>query len=173
MVCPQDYRRRKRIKLKSLAWARHHKECLYFHPRVYAQHAANNRDWRAFAQKNTWGDLWDNLPYEIWGWDPSHWYNQRHEHDTFDDCLAFDLLCSSIDPLTFHHFEVDTNRLAYKSMLTPRHHAFIAADQMKGGPHASAKFYSASSDNVTLVIDSGASTSVTPFFDDFVGKYAR
>ena len=58
-------------------------------------------------------------------------------------------------------------------MLTPRHHALIAADQLKGAPHASAKFYSASSDNVPVVIDSGASTSVTPSFDDFVRKCAR
>ena len=68
---------------------------------------------------------------------------------------------------------METNRLAYESQLTPRHHAFIAADQIKGGQHASAKFYSVSSDNVPVVIDSGASTSVTPFFDDFVGTYAR
>ena len=62
--------------------------------------------------------------------------------------------------------------MAYESQMTPRHHAFIAADRTKWEPHASAKFYSVSSDNVPVVIDSGASTSVTPFFDDFVGKFA-
>ena len=103
--CPQDHRRRKRIRLKSLAWARHHKERLYFHPRVYAQHAANKRDWIKSARDNEWGGLWDHLPYDLWGWNPSHWYYQRHKHDTFDDCLALDIFCSSLDPLKFHQFE--------------------------------------------------------------------
>ena len=63
--------------------------------------------------------------------------------------------------------------MAYESLLTPHHHAFIAADQIKGAPHASSNFYFVSSDNVPVVIDSGASISVTLFFDDFVRKYAR
>ena len=146
-------------------WARHHKERLLFHPRVYAKHAVNERDWKDSSRTNEWGGVCYVLPYELWGWNPSSWYYQRHEHDTFDSCLALDLFCSSLDPLKFHHFEINTNRLAFESMLTHRHYAFITADQIQGAPHASAKFYSASSDNIPLVIDSGASTSVTPFFD--------
>ena len=101
IYCPQDYRRRKRIKLKSLAWARHHRERLYFHPRVYAQHAANKRDWIDSAQNNEWGGLWDHLPYEIWGRDPTRWYYQRHEHDTFYDCLALDFFVQPLIPFAF------------------------------------------------------------------------
>ena len=62
--CPQLHRTRPRIKLKSLAWARHHKERLLFPPKVYAKHVANVRDWKQAATQHKWGGNWDELPYK-------------------------------------------------------------------------------------------------------------
>ena len=50
--CPQLHRKRHRIKLRSLAWARHHKERLLFHPRKYAQHAVDVKKWQDSALNN-------------------------------------------------------------------------------------------------------------------------
>ena len=62
--CPQLHGTRPRIKLKSLAWARHHKERLLFPPKVYAKHVANVRDWKQAATQHKWGGNWDELPYK-------------------------------------------------------------------------------------------------------------
>ena len=173
---PQDYRRRKRLKLKSLAWARHQKERLQFHPRVYAKHAVNARDWRESAQLNPWEGLWDKIPYELWGWDPSHWYNQKYHLDSFDGCLTLDSFCSSLDPIRFHRFERATNVLAFETSLPTKQKAFIAADRIRGSDNScvpSAKFYSITEENTPIVIDSGASMSISPFAKDFVGEFTR
>ena len=58
--------------------------------------------------------------------------------------------------------------------MSPQARAFLAADQIKCRyVVASTKFYSVTNDHVPVVIDSGASTSVTPFANDFVGAYTK
>ena len=174
--CPQLHRTRPRIKLKSLAWARTHREQLLFHPKVYARHAVNLHDWKIAAKANEWGGYWDNLPYEIWGWDQHHWYQQKYHLDSYEEYGGFNSFCAQLDPLSYFHFEQKTNCLTSNLVVPSKFSAYIAAENLQSAlslSRASAKFYNMTSDGVPIVIDSGASTSVTPFREDFVDHIIR
>ena len=157
--------------MKSLAWARTHRKRLLAHPRVLAQQACEIRDWKEPASHNLWEGIWDESPYHLWGKDEFYWYSHKPYLDAYEDFPWFNQFCSTLNPLAFHALESETNHLISDLVVPAKAKAFIAAHSIQSNPldHASSKFYSASHDGVPVVIDSGASTSVTPFRDDFVG----
>ena len=169
--CPQLHQTRKRIKLKSLAWARTHRKRLYCHPRIYALAACDQRNWQADASKaDKWGSLWDNIPYNVWGMDQQYWYYQRHELIGFDDFPGVDHFCSTLDPLVLNRIDSQTKSLLSDLSVPKDLQAFAAAHSLQDQPdHLSQQFYSVGSDGLPVVVDSGASSSVTPCLDDFIG----
>ena len=172
--CPQLHRKRRKIKLRSLAWARHHKERLKFHPRIYARHIMKVNGWRDTANSNLWGGLWDTLPYDLWGLDKSTWYMQQHHLDSYDDCRGFDHFCSTFDPLALHNVDVQTESLVSEFCIPRVQRAFIAANSIQGKTNSTTtQLYTTSDDTLPIVIDSGASISVTPCKTDFSGQAQR
>ena len=170
--CPQLYRKRKRIKLKSLAWSRTHRKRLLSTPSELAKRACEKVKWKESASRDLWGGIWDEKPYNLWGMNQTYWYYQIHHLDAYEDFPWFNQFCSTLNPLAFHNLESQTNNLVSDLVVPAKARAFIAAHSIQSNPpdRLSSKFYSVTSDGVPVVIDSGASTSVTPFRDDFVDK---
>lgn len=169
--CPQLYKKRPRIRLKSLAWARSHRKRLLSTPSALAKKSCERVKWKQSASLHSWGGLWDETPYNLWGQDNRYWYYQKHHLISYEDCQGFDSFCSRLNPLAFHSFETQTNSLVSDYVVPQRTKAFIAAHsiQSQSSQLNSSQFYSVSPDGCPVVIDSGASTSVTPFREDFVG----
>ena len=122
--CPQLHRTRPRLRLKSLAWARHHRERLTMSPRTNAKLLVSTFAWRESALVNPWGDLWDSTPYDHWGGHNAHWYQQRYQLNTFDAFDGFDFFCGSLNPLHYFRFAKETMDI-YKQVLLNSLHAIL------------------------------------------------
>ena len=116
-------------------------------------------------------DLWDECEYyHLWGNDPTYWYYQRHYLDTFDpDFLNY--FASTIDPLKLHEVECITDSLV--SDVCSQHNQFLY--NIAASPHpfsnsniARAAFHiNSATDEIPIVLDTGASTSLSPVLSDF------
>ena len=158
--------------MKSLAWDRTHRKRLLSPPKVSARHAVNDRNWQLAAKANEWGGKWDYSPYELWGLNKQFWYGQSYHLTSYEECDGFNSFCASLDPLSYFRFEAKTNSLTSNLLVQPKLSAYIAAENLQGDASSlsrhAGKYYNFTKDGVLIVIDSGASTSVTPFKEDFV-----
>ena len=116
-------------------------------------------------------DMWGDCDYyDLWGAYPKFWYYQGYETFLPYTSEVLEHFMTTIDPLKLHEVECTTDAIFADKCSKPNQISYnIAADSFSGsGPINRAVFqFKSSTDNIPIVVDTGASTGLSPVKSDF------